>query len=127
MESGLDDAARDAVLAEVVELEHLLLDPAFRNDAEAVTRLLREDFEEIGASGRHWHRDAIVDHLRNETGFLGSETSQVDASFLAPGVVLITYAARSLGEDRAISRRSSIWMRTKDRWAMRYHQGTPVG
>lgn len=126
MYSGLDDAARDAVLAEIVELEHLLLDPAFRADPEAVRRLLREDFEEIGASGRHWHRDAIVDALAQDPGH-GAETSQIDATFLAPGCVLITYAARTLDEARAISRRSSIWVRDEDRWAIRYHQGTPVG
>ena len=127
MDSGLDDAARDAVLAEVVEFEHLLLTPEIRGDADALRRLLREDFEEVGASGRHWHRDAIVDHLSHETGFHGSETSQVDATFLAPGVVLVTYAARSLDEKRAISRRSSVWVRDHGHWALRYHQGTPVG
>ncbi len=126
MYSGLDDAARDLVLAEVVELEHLLLNPEIRGDADAVRRLLRDDFEEIGASGRHWHRDAIVDYLAEHPGH-GSETSQIDASFLAPGVVLITYAARSLDEARSISRRSSVWVLGHDGWALRYHQGTPVG
>jgi ribonuclease HI len=118
-------AAHDAVLAELIELEHLLLDPKVRADAEQVRALLHPDFEEIGASGRHWHRDAIVDSLHDQPGH-GSETSQVDATFLAPNVVLITYAAMSRGPDHAISRRSSIWTHERGRWGIRYHQGTPV-
>ncbi|MDO9352807.1 MAG: DUF4440 domain-containing protein [Solirubrobacteraceae bacterium] len=126
MYSDLDDAARDVVLAEVIDLELLLLKPTIRGDAETVRRLLREDFEEVGASGRHWHRDAIVDYLEQHPGD-GAEASQVDATFLAPNVVLVTYAARSLGPDLAISRRSSVWVRDDGHWAIRYHQGTPVG
>lgn len=125
MYSGLDDAARDVVLSEVIELELLLLKPTVRGDAETVRRLLREDFEEVGASGKHWHRDAIVDYLEQHPGD-GFEASQVDATFLAPDVVLVTYAGRSLGPDLSISRRSSIWVRDGGHWAMRYHQGTPV-
>ncbi|MEN0015822.1 MAG: DUF4440 domain-containing protein [Solirubrobacteraceae bacterium] len=115
----------DPVLADLIELEHLLLDPKVRADPEQVRRLLHEDFEEIGASGRHWHADAIIDSLHDQPGH-GSETSQVDAQYLAPDVVLITYAARSLGPELAVSRRSSIWTKVDGHWAIRYHQGTPV-
>jgi ribonuclease HI len=125
MYSGLDDAARDVALAEVIELELMLLRPTVRGDAETVRRLLREDFEEVGASGKHWHRDAIVDYLERHPGD-GFEASQMDATFLSPDVVLVTYAGRSLGADLAISRRSSVWVRDHGFWAMRYHQGTPV-
>lgn len=122
-----DDPVRNAVLADLVELEHLLLDPQVRADPDRVRALLHEGFEEIGASGRHWHRDAIIDTLADDPGE-GFETSQVDASFVAHDAVLITYAVRALDEGRTISRRSSLWVRdAHDQWTLRYHQGTKVG
>lgn len=126
MPRSAHESAHDAVLALIIDLEHELLDPAVRADAEQVRALLHEDFEEIGASGRHWHRDAIVDFLAKDPGH-GSETSQVDARFLSPGVVLVTYAARTLAEGHAISRRSSVWVLEPGGWSIVYHQGTPVG
>ncbi|MBJ7472099.1 MAG: DUF4440 domain-containing protein [Solirubrobacteraceae bacterium] len=121
----IDDPAGNAALADLVELEHVLLDPQIRADPDRVRSLLHEDFEEVGASGRHWHRDAIVDALAGEPGH-GHETSQVDAHFVTPDAVLITYAARTLDEHHRVSRRSSLWIRDAHGWALRYHQGTPV-
>ncbi len=125
MRWNADDPVRNAILADLVEQEHQLLDPAVRADAERVRELLHEDFEEVGASGRHWHRDSIVDYLAKDPG-VGSETSQVDAKFLGHDTVLITYAARYLDEQHAISRRSSLWIHEHGKWALRYHQGTPI-
>lgn len=120
-----DDPVRNAILSDLVDQEHLLLDPAVRADPARVEALLHEDFEEVGASGRHWHRDAIVDWLRHDPG-VGSETSQVDAHFIGHDTVLITYAARWLDDTHGISRRSSLWVYSGGVWKMRYHQGTPV-
>ena len=120
-----DDPVRNAILADLVDQEHELLDPAVRADPERVRELLHEDFEEVGASGRHWHRDAIVDWIAKDPG-VGSETSQVDAHFISHDTVLITYAARVLDDTHVISRRSSLWVHREGRWTIRYHQGTPV-
>ncbi len=126
MQWHADDPVRNAILSDLVEQEHALMDPAVRADPERVIALLHEDFEEVGASGRHWHRDAIVDHLAKDPG-VGSETSQVDAKFVSHDAVLITYAARYLDESHAVSRRSSLWIHEHGKWALRYHQGTPIG
>lgn len=121
-----DDPVRNAVLADLVELEHQLLDPQVRADVDRVRGLLHEDFEEVGASGRHWHKEAILDVLADHPG-VGFETSQVDAQFVAHDAVLITYAVRTLDDDHAVSRRSSLWTRDlHDVWTLRYHQGTSV-
>lgn len=121
-----DDPVRNAVLSDLVELEHQLLDPQVRADIDRVHGLLHEEFEEVGASGRHWHKDAILDVLADHPG-VGFETSQVDAQFVTHDAVLITYAVRTLDEEHAVSRRSSLWIRdSQDVWRLRYHQGTRV-
>lgn len=122
-----DDPVRNAVLADLVDLEHQLLDPEVRADIDRVRSLLHDEFEEVGASGRHWHKDAILDVLADHPG-VGFETSQVDAQFVSHDAVLITYAVRTLDDEHAVSRRSSLWVRDHlDRWSLRYHQGTKVG
>lgn len=111
------DAALDA--------ERRLADPAVRADRAALLELLHPDFEEVGRSGRHWHRDAIVDALLEHPGD-GYELLQEQAEFLAPGTVLVTYAARAHDAEHAASRHVSIWVFDHGSWRVRYHQGTHV-
>lgn len=88
-------------------------------------RLLHPDFEEVGRSGRHWHRDAIVDALSEEPGD-GYALLQERAEPLGPGTILVTYGARDHDATHAASRHSSIWVLDHGTWRLRYHQGTPV-
>jgi ribonuclease HI len=108
----------DPELAEVCSLERRLLDPAVRGRPDAVRALLHPDFAEIGASGRTWDRESIVAALADDPG--GETTvAELDAALVAPGVALLTYATGT-------SRRSSLWLRGKDGWQVRFHQGTPA-
>jgi ribonuclease HI len=113
------------VLDAVLELERSLADPAVRADRDALMRLLHPDFEEVGRSGRHWHRDAIVDALVEEPGD-GYALLQERAEPLGPGTILVTYGARDHDATHAASRHSSIWVLDHATWRLRYHQGTPV-
>jgi ribonuclease HI len=107
-------------LEEVVALELLLLDPETRRDPAAVEHLLHPDFREIGASGALWDRDSIVAELAADPG-AGSRASDVDARFVAEGVVLVTYAAESAAGG---SRRSSLWVLGEHGWRVLFHQAT---
>jgi ribonuclease HI len=111
----------DAVLA----FERRLADPAVRADREELAVLLHPDFEEVGRSGQHWHRDAMIDALVEEPDE-GFELLQETAEFLGPGIILVTYGARALDAEHAASRHSSIWVHDEGLWKVRYHQGTPV-
>jgi hypothetical protein len=94
----------DADIAEVVRLELLLLEPAVRNDAHRVLRLLHGEFYEYGSSGRVWDRESIAE----ATG--GSEqpitVTDVTARSLGEDAVLVTYTSES--QDRR-ALRSSTW------------------
>lgn len=110
--------------ATVMALELELLDPQVRADAGRLDALLCEDFWEVGASGRAFGKDEVLERLPQEQG-IGFETSDMQAHVLAPDVVLVTYrASRSDANGRIESLRSSLWVRDAHGWRMRYHQGT---
>jgi ribonuclease HI len=103
---------------DVLRLERALLDPEVRRDRQRLDALLHDDFLEFGASGRRWDKAAVLETLPRETSAAAPALGDVDATVLAPGVVLVTYTA--LG-----ALRSSLWLRGSDgAWQMRFHQGT---
>ena len=112
----------EAETAAVVELERLLLRPDVRADRQQVEVLLHQDFQEIGASGRVWNRETIVDALVGDPAAPGAAEAFTPAR-LAEDVVLLTY--RVSGE--AGSLRSSLWVRdSASGWQLRFHQGTRI-
>ncbi len=116
-------SAEDAC-AEVIQRERQLLDPEVRRQPALVRALLHPDFIEFGASGRIWDTDSIVGALASEQ--IPNEVTATDllATLLSPGVVLLTFKTDSA--ERACLR-SSIWLRSdSDRWLLRFHQGTIV-
>jgi len=112
----------DAV-TEVTALERRLLDPAVRADAAAVDALLHPDFMELGASGRVWDRAATLAALAAGTGAPAIEVFDLVGEQLAEHVVLLTFRTRRAGR---VAVRSSIWVRDRGRWRVRFHQGTVV-
>lgn len=94
-EGGWDEA-----LAEVVDRELSLLRPEVRADALTVGRLLHDEFEEFGASGRRWDRAEVIAALAAEPGDVMPEADEFRAVRLADDVVLLTYRARRPGRVR---------------------------
>jgi hypothetical protein len=101
-----------------------------RRDASAVpgglADLIDDEFEEVGASGRRWDRAAVVALLA-----VSSPADVVidtfDATPLSRTVVLVTYRSVARGPGApAPAWRSSVWVRRRDRWRLRFHQGTPA-
>ncbi|MBO9534623.1 MAG: DUF4440 domain-containing protein [Solirubrobacteraceae bacterium] len=109
----------------VIDGEHRLADPAVRADREELMQLLHQDFEEVGRTGCHWHRDAMIDVLLEDPGE-GYDLLDLHVEFLGPGIILATYGVRELGGEHTASRHSSIWVHDQGLWQVRYHQGTPV-
>jgi ribonuclease HI len=125
MSAAVDPARRREELSAVLALERSLAESAIRADRAALLERLHPDFEEVGRSGMHFHRDAIIDLLVDEPGD-GYALLQESAEHLGPDTILVTYAAREHGAEHAASRHVSIWQRHHDRWQLRYHQGTRV-
>ncbi|POH72977.1 ribonuclease HI family protein [Arthrobacter glacialis] len=105
----------------VVGLERELLDPAVRADPLRAGELLHPDFEEIGASGRRWSRQEILEMFNDEESATVElqvlSLSQVDTS-----TALLSYRSVS---PAGSALRSSLWQREDGQWRLRFHQGTP--
>lgn len=116
MRSGVD-------FSEVHEAELTLLESDTRRDRARVLDLLHADFIEIGASGRRWTRDEIVDALAAEQIRDAPRTDEWRFLELATDIVLVTYR---LHTHIGASLRSSVWDTTTGTPKIRFHQGTPT-
>jgi ribonuclease HI len=116
----------DAVLGHLRELEESLWRAETRFDRAYLEGTLHPDFVEFGQSGRTYTRDEAV-----ATPTIDFEAEiplpHFEAHELSDDVVLITYVGRVDYHDHAVTaNRASIWVRSNDRWLLRYHQGTPA-
>ena len=109
------------------KLEESLANPEIRRSPEQLARLLADDFQEFGGSGRVFDKGQIIDALQNQPAVqLWLDEFQVRC--LAPDVALVTYRGNCKfpGSDNVShSLRSSIWRNREGRWEVVFHQGTP--
>ena len=114
------------VLEELKRQEPIFHTPEFgvtRMDFEGKTA---EDYWEVGASGRRYSRDFILDTLESrvpQPEEAGWETSEFHCLEIARDNFLLTY---TLSQGARMTRRATIWRRTAAGWKILYHQGTIV-
>ena len=115
------------ILAELSSREPIFHRPEFgttRRDFEEMTDL---NFWEVGASGRRYTREQIIDTLVERFSRAHEdvwETSGFRCLALSSDTYLLTY---TLVQDRIrVTRRSTVWRKCKDGWKILYHQGTVV-
>jgi hypothetical protein len=115
----------DSERAQLIELEESMWRARTRFDLAFMEKTLAPDFVEFGRSGRVWSREQILDMAGREIeAALPLPNLQIRP--LPAGTVQITYDSQ-VTYDGAVERahRCSIWSRTADGWALRFHQGTP--
>jgi len=86
------------------------------------------DYWEVGASGRRYSRNYVLDMLeerfqQDQSGDIW-ETSDFYCKRLGADVYLLTYTL--LQHRTRKTRRSTIWQQTTEGWKIVYHQGTIV-
>jgi len=95
-----------------------------RADFEAMTD---PDFWEVGASGRRYSRELVLDELerRRASGVEDGpwQTEGFACRELAPDLYLLTY---TLTQGQRVTRRATLWRRAAEGWKIVYHQGTVV-
>ena len=115
------------VLKELERREPIFHRPEFgtaRRNFEAMTD---PDFWEVGASGRRYSREYVLDTLaQRQSQSLEDiwETREFHCLALSADTYLLTYTLVQ-GKSR-VTRRSSLWRRSKEGWKILYHQGTLV-
>ena len=116
-----------AVLDELMQREpvfHRLELGSTRADLE---RMTDAEFFEVGASGRRYGRDYVLDLLEKRFADPGEdvwECSNFHCLELARDTYLVTYTL--LQQKQRKTRRASIWRRSPLGWQVIYHQGTVV-
>jgi hypothetical protein len=110
------------------ELEESLLKPEVRRDAEALSKLLADDFREVGASGHIYAKAEILGSLPNQPAPKSYVISDFIATELDIYVAMLNYTLETrYPGDEAPRRtlRTSIWRLAEDGWQIFFHQGTP--
>src|SRR5689334_10030253 len=112
------------VLAELSAREPIFHRPELGTNFEQQTV---SDFWEVGASGKVYQRDFVLQELRRRTESPRPDvwkTSGFQCRALGPQTYLVTYLLVQDGVRR--TRRATIWERTSDGWKIVYHQGTVI-
>ena len=126
-----DDDAHARVTAELRAREPIFHRPGHGSRHEDFERMMAPDFREVGASGRVYSREYVLEVLEarmREAGGARRAGERLDVEDftcerIAPEVWLATYR---LDQDGRISRRATLWRRAGDDWQILYHQGTLV-
>ncbi|MDP5208332.1 MULTISPECIES: DUF4440 domain-containing protein [unclassified Microbulbifer] len=113
----------------LIDLERALHQCEVRQNKAKAASLIHTSFKEIGASGRSYDFDSIVEMMSAElssNGYIHSqdfESIQLEAS-----VYLLLYKSAWVdnnGIKSNFAKRSSIWIFSGEKWQLKYHQGTP--
>ena len=121
------DPALTPILDELRPLEPIFHTPEFGLESADAARRTAPDYWEVGASGRRYSLDFILQTLAynppTNALALRWRASGHALRQLSPDTFLLTYSLRQ--QDR-LTRRSTLWQRTSTGWQILYHQGTPV-
>ncbi|MFT3792758.1 MAG: DUF4440 domain-containing protein [Rudaea sp.] len=114
------------ILEELRRREPVFHHPEFGTTRADFDAMMDSSFWEIGASGRRYSREYVLDVLEERGRNPPAEHWEVrdfHCAEIAPDNYLATYTLKQ--EDR-ITRRASIWRRTATGWKIAFHQGTVV-
>jgi hypothetical protein len=114
------------VLDELKRREPIFHRPELGTSRANFEAMTDPDFWEIGASGRCYSRDHVLEVLDHRYGSPHEdpwETSELQCHQLATDLYLLTY---TLLQDTRLTRRSTIWRRARAGWRIVFHQGTEV-
>jgi hypothetical protein len=114
-----------------IEAELLAREPIFHKPELGTARAdyaaqTADDFWEVGASGRVYERDFVLDALVRRGKVPGDEHWVISDSRcrqLGERTYALTYR---LDEAGRLTRRLTLWRRDPDGWKVLYHQGTVI-
>ncbi len=115
------------ILEELSRREPIFHRPELGTSRVDFEKMTADDFWEIGASGRRYSRESVLDVLEKRYSVPHAdiwETRDFHCRKLAPDVFLLTYTL--LQDSVRLTRRSTIWQRTSGGWKIVFHQGTIV-
>ena len=122
------DPALAEILAQLIRREPIFHRAEFGTSRADFEKMTPDDYWEVGASGRRYSRNYVLDILeerfRQDQSSDIWETSDFHCKRLSNDVYLLTYTLLQHGTRK--TRRSTIWQYTADGWKIVFHQGTIV-
>jgi hypothetical protein len=115
-----------AVREELMQREPLFHRPEFGTKRADFERMTVPEFWEVGASGRRFSRQFVLNTLEERYQSPTEDVWEVGDFHcleIAAENYLVTY---TLIQGERVTRRATIWRRTSDGWQIVYHQGTVV-
>ena len=116
----------DAILSELAAREPIFHQREFGTSREDLLKMTADDFWEIGASGKIYGRDFVIENLleRYKTPE-PDDWSCTDFSIrqLAENLYQLNYVLQQ--PDRR-TRRTTLWRKTYGAWQIVFHQGTII-
>ena len=115
-----------AILEELKQREPIFHRPELGTNRRDFENMTDASFWEVGASGRRYSREFILDTLDSrfpQHGVDEWETRGFHCLEIAPENYLVTY---TLLQGLRETRRATLWRRSTAGWKILYHQGTLV-
>ena len=111
---------------ELVAREPIFHRPEHGTTRAAFERMTATDFWEVGASGRRYSRQYVLDTLEDRYSKAHEDVWRTEDFYcqeIAPENYLLSY---TLHQGPRVTRRATLWRRTPQAWLIVYHQGTIV-
>lgn len=122
-----DDGALGVVARELAAREPIFHRPEFGTTRADFDRMMASDFWEVGASGKKYSREFVLDaleqrHKNPEPEYFA--ISDFACRAISDDTYLVTYQLEQDGG--RFSRRSTLWRNAPEGWQIIYHQGTKI-
>lgn len=114
-------------LEELARLEAIFHRPEMGRTRADLEKMVAEDFWEVGASGKRYSRQFVLEVLDKRLADQRPDiwqTSDFYCRRLSSDGYLLTYTLVQNNVRKTL--RSSIWQRSRGEWECVYHQGTVV-
>ncbi len=106
----------------ILEYEMQFFKKSFCENTKAVCDRLDTNYLEFGQSGKIYHRNEIVEYLRN-AGDRSIEIIDFRLEKLCKSCCIAKYRCENDGKNDF---RTSIWIQIDNQWKLKFHQGAPV-
>ena len=115
------------ILNELKKREPIFHHPEFGTSRKDFESMTEESFWEVGASGKRYSREHILDILEERFANPHEDIWKTE-DFKCQEIVMDNYLLTyTLLQGKRITRRTTIWRRCNNNWKIVYHQGTIVG
>lgn len=115
------------VAAELHAREPIFHRPEFGTTRADFERMTDVDFWEVGASGRRYSREYVIDTLVERYSLPHNDVWEIrdfHCADLGGQLFMVTYTL--VQDGTRVTRRMTLWRRASAGWKIVYHQGTVV-